>query len=195
MSAHAAANGSSVASGCASERRGLFTPPNSSLDAMLPSISVLASDDGKNDDSMHLPTTPSWNFDAISCTPSSSQDSSAQNGFGSSQVCETPSDRLSMTPAPSDLSLLVSSFTPSTDVFDVNEDFPHTSVTIPSDGLAFYEPVLPSMLSSNAQEASPFSLSPTFNYLDVDIPLETLPSDVSASWPLTSTYDSFVPCK
>ena len=100
-----------------------------------------------------------------------------------------------MTPAPSDLSLLVSSFTPSTDVFDVNEDFPHTSVTIPSDGLAFYEPVLPSMLSSNAQEASPFSLSPTFNYLDVDIQLDPLPSDVSASWPLTSTYDSFVPCK
>jgi len=55
--------------------------------------------------------------------------------------------------------------------------------------------VLPSMLSSSAQEASPFHLSPTFNYLDVDIPLEPLPSDVSASWPLTSTYDSFVPCK
>lgn len=102
---------------------------------------------------------------------------------------------MSLTPAPSDLSLLVSSFTPSADVSNVNEDFSHASVTIPSDGFALDEPVLPSMLSSSAQESNPFSLFPTFNYLDVDIPLESSPSDVSASWPFTSTYNSFVPCK
>ena len=195
MSAYAAANGSSVASGCAPERRNFFSSQNSALDAMLPSIPTLASDVGKNGVSMHLPTAPAWDLETITYTSSSASDSSAQDGLGASQVCETPSDSLSMTPAPSDLSLLLSSYTPSTDVSNVKEDFSHASATIPSDGFALDEPVLPSMLSSSAQESNPLSLFPTFSYLDVDIPLESSSSDVSASWPFTSTYNSFVTCK
>ena len=198
-SACAAANGSSVASAHASNTDASILLEEFSFDNLFPSAMPDVSIDAQRfDESMH-PFTSISNTFPIFNSSTSTQDPTGQTEDGSSKVCERSSDDGVIGVPSSDLSLLISPFTPSSDSsWQSMEDEAslHASDVTPTDKANLTEsvaPVMSSVCDSSNQQLQLSHLSP-YGYLDVDLPVGSETSNISLHELFPSVNDQFLSC-
>lgn len=198
-SACAAANGSSVASEHTSDTDASILLEELSFDNLFPGAMPDVSLDAQHfDESMH-PFTSISNSVPIFHSSTSTQDPAGQTEDDSSKVCERSSDDSIIGLPSSDLSLLISPFTPSSDSsWQSMEDEAsfHASGVTPTDKANVTEPVAPilsSVCSSSNQQHQLSHLSPC-GYLDVDLPVGSEASNISLHELFPSVNDQFLPC-